>query len=303
MGKSKTVSRPKIIARDWNVGLDRARAALYKKYYTWITGHDGAFLYEKIIQQLYTAILESGDTCIDVGANKGFHTFPMASLVGGAGKVYAFEPISELNSALVERARRETVNQIEFILAALGSKSGDVEFFSIKNYTPLSGLKLRSPPADAVVEQIKVPLMRLDERIARDARVRFIKIDVEGGELDVIKGGLELIKRSRPIIAFEDGRDKAAESYGYTIDDYFRVFSQAELVPIDILGARIRALRIDLSGCRFVDIQIAAALGRAQFTVDIVGEDFGRHARSLAAPISALRTVNAAVAANNGSQR
>ena len=104
MAKSKTVSRPKIIARDWNGGLERARAALYKKYYTWITGHDGAFLYEKIIQQLYTAILEPGDTCIDVGANKGFHTFPMASLVGDAGKVYAFEPISELNAALVERA-------------------------------------------------------------------------------------------------------------------------------------------------------------------------------------------------------
>jgi FkbM family methyltransferase len=239
MAKSKTVNRPKFIARDWNGGLERARAALYKKYYTWITGHDGAFLYEKIIQQLYTAILEPGDTCIDVGANKGFHTFPMALLVGDAGKVYAFEPISELNAALVERARRENVNQIEFIAAALGSTSGDVEFFSVKNYTPLSGLKLRSPPADAVVDQIKVPLMRLDERIARDASVRFIKIDVEGGELDVIKGGLELIRRSRPIIAFEDGRDKAAESYGYTMDDYFRVFSQAELVPIDILGARI----------------------------------------------------------------
>lgn len=239
MAKSKTVSRPRIIPRDWNGGLERARAALYKKYHAWITGHDGAFLYEKIIRQLYTAILEPGDTCIDVGANKGFHTFPMASLVGVAGKVYAFEPISELNAALVERARRENVNQIECIPAALGSKSGDVEFFSVTNYTPLSGLKLRSPPADAVVQQIKVPLMRLDERIARDARVRFIKIDVEGGELDVIKGGLELIRRSRPIVAFEDGRDKAAESYGYTIDDYFRVFSQAELVPIDILGARI----------------------------------------------------------------
>lgn len=239
MAKSKKASHPKIVAPDWNGGLERARAALYKKYYTWIAGHDGAFLYEKIIQQLYSAILEPGDTCIDVGANKGFHTFPMAGLVGGTGKVYAFEPISELRAKLVERARREDVDQIEFILAALGSKSGEVEFFAIKNYTPLSGLKLRSPPADAVVEQIKVPLMRLDERIARDARVRFIKIDVEGGELDVIKGGLELIKRSRPIIAFEDGRDKAAESYGYSLDDYFRVFSQAELVPIDILGARI----------------------------------------------------------------
>lgn len=239
MAKSKKVNRPKIIARAWDGGLERARAALYKKYHTWITGHDGAFLYEKIIQQLYSAILEPGDSCIDVGANKGFHTFPMASLVGGAGKVYAFEPISELNAALVERARRESIDQIEFILAALGSKSGEVEFFNIKNYTPLSGLKLRSPPADAVVERIEIPMMRLDERIAADTRVRFVKIDVEGGELDVIKGGLELIRRSRPIIAFEDGRDKAAESYGYTIDDYFRVFSQAELVPIDILGARI----------------------------------------------------------------
>ena len=64
MAKSKTASRPKAVAPDWNGGLERARAALYKKYYTWITGHDGAFLYEKIIQQLYTAILEPGDTII-----------------------------------------------------------------------------------------------------------------------------------------------------------------------------------------------------------------------------------------------
>ncbi|TWT12603.1 FkbM family methyltransferase [Reyranella sp. CPCC 100927] len=224
---------------EWDGGLERARAALYKKYRTWISGHDGAFLYEKIIQQLYMAILEPGDACIDVGANKGFHSFPMAAAVGNTGKVYAFEPISELNAALVDRARREGVGQVEFIVAALGSTTGVAEFFNIKNYTPLSGLKLRSPPADAVIEKIRVPLMRLDDRIPRDVRIRFIKIDVEGGELDVIKGSLELIKRDRPVIVFEDGRDKAAENYQYTIDDYFGVLSGAELVPLDILGARI----------------------------------------------------------------
>ena len=223
----------------WNGGLERARTALYKKYQTSIRGHDGAFRYEKIIQQLYIVILEPGDACIDVGANKGFHSFPMAAAVGATGKVYAFEPIGELNAALVDRARRDNIGQIEFIVAALGSRTGVAEFFNIKNYTPLSGLRLRSPPPDAVIEKIQVPLMRLDDHIPRDARVRFIKIDVEGGELDVIKGGLELIRRHRPVIVFEDGRDKAAENYNYTIDDYFGVLSSVDLVPLDILGARI----------------------------------------------------------------
>jgi len=223
----------------WNGGVERARTALYKKYQAWIRGHDGAFLYEKIIQQLYSVILEPGDACIDVGANKGFHSFPMAAAVGSTGKVYAFEPIGELNAALVDRARRDNIRQIEFIVAALGSRTGVAEFFNIKNYTPLSGLKLRSPPSDAVIEKIEVPLMRLDDRIPEAARIRFIKIDVEGGELDVIKGSLELIKRDRPVIVFEDGRDKAAENYNYTIDDYFGVLSAVDMVPADILGARI----------------------------------------------------------------
>ena len=56
--------------------------------------------YERIVQEVYEAVLDEGDTAVDVGAHAGRHTLPLARCVGEAGKVFAVEPLPACQETL-----------------------------------------------------------------------------------------------------------------------------------------------------------------------------------------------------------
>lgn len=76
----------------------------------------------------------------------------------------------------------------------------------MKNAPAYSGILKRDYKIDnPEVEEIKVPLKTLDNLIPNDTKIDFIKIDVEGGEFNVIKGAKNLLLNNKPIIIFEFG--------------------------------------------------------------------------------------------------
>ena len=92
----------------------------------------------------------------------------------------------------------------------------------------------------------------LDELVPADCAIRFVKIDVEGGEVDAVRGGRETLARHQPYVAFEHGA-RAAAAYGSSSAELFDLL-------VDEVGLRISLLDAWLAG--------RPALGREQFVAE-----------------------------------
>jgi FkbM family methyltransferase len=183
---------------------------------------------EYFMQYLYCMLIRHGDVVVDVGANKGLHTIPMAHLVGQTGRVYAFEAIPENASLVSNRSVGLNVSVIQAACTnySIRNTQSSVKFCHVRKLDGFSGIRKRPNVIDEwdPVELV-VPTITLDEAIPLDSRVTFIKSDVECGDFHVLQGAERILAKSRPIVIFESGRQYAADLYNYTKDDFFDYFS------------------------------------------------------------------------------
>lgn len=160
-------------------------------------------------------IVQPGTVALDIGANVGYHTLAMSKAVGPTGRIVSFEPqpgIFQLlagNIAINERSNVIALNM------ALGEARGfvDIPPFDYESVANFGALDLRNMlrSEQAAAEFTPVQLQRLDE-IAYARNASLIKLDVEGMELAVLRGGIELLKRRRPALFLEDNMPgKASE--------------------------------------------------------------------------------------------
>jgi FkbM family methyltransferase len=198
------------------------------------TGQLGDF-FEGIINAIYSAILKPGDLAVDCGANCGLHTFPMSELVGPSGRVFAVEAIPDLAAGLAQRR----FSNVDVKATAIGAAAGRASFSVVRDDIGYSGLQQRRDlPGDlpGSVDVIDVPVATLDSLLAdRTQRVRFIKMDLEGGEFHALQGATSIL-RDRPLVIFENGRESAANLYGYTSKDWFGLFDTAGFAVFDLFG-------------------------------------------------------------------
>jgi hypothetical protein len=107
---------------------------------------------------------------------------------------------------------------------------------AIPTYSSLQQRDL-APGLETGIETLEVPLAKLDDiLLGRHQRVRFIRMDLEGGEYHAIRGGFSVIRQDRPFIVFENGRESAARLYGYGRHDWFELFSSLRFSVFDLLG-------------------------------------------------------------------
>jgi FkbM family methyltransferase len=189
--------------------------------------------YEHILECGYRRVIPPDATVIDVGAHEGRHTAVLSELVGQGGRVLAFEPLPHLATALRDKGFDHRVQIHE---CALSDFSGRSSFTYMRGTPEESGLRERIPnkPQQADPITIDVEVRQLDEYLAQLSNVRFIKIDVEGGEVACLRGATKLLGRFRPFISVEYGKPSysvyglnarslydTAESLGYQIADLF----------------------------------------------------------------------------------
>lgn len=131
---------------------------------------------------------------IDVGANNGVYTYALSKI---GAQVEAFEPLPGCVRAL----EAFESSQVNVHAVALSSYSGESEIFvPRKNGVTHTGLASFRRPAGNY-ETVPVPVRRLDEYGFRN--VSFMKIDVEGHELEVLKGAASTIATSHPLLLVE----------------------------------------------------------------------------------------------------
>ena len=162
----------------------------------------------RIEGQLFDQVLRPGNFVIEVGANIGAHTVEIARRVGSTGGVFAFEPQRLVFQNLCANIALNSLLNVECHWAAVGAEEGSV---LVPEVDPgqrgnFGGVSLRK------VEQGRpVPCFTLDGFISMP-QLALIKIDVEGMEADVIKGGLELIARFKPMLYVENDRLESSEA-------------------------------------------------------------------------------------------
>ena len=178
--------------------------------------------YETAEIRFVRELLAPGDTVIDAGANIGFFTMHMADVVGGAGRIYAFEPF-DANADLLERSMAENqfAGRVVFQRAALGASSGQALLTFPAETLNSGGAYLLRPDGQALVGNLQreVPVVALDD-LALRRPVRFIKMDVEGAEPQVIQGARRLILEDRPVILTELHPTQLARASGVGADSF-----------------------------------------------------------------------------------
>jgi len=177
--------------------------------------HD-LYLESERIELVMARLIDDYSNCIDIGCHIGSSLSAMVRYAP-RGKHVAFEPVPEK----VEWLKRK-FPEVDVKAVALGESRGKVKFYNNLLRSGFSGFGNDSVGGDETAE-IVVDCERLDDLVCDDRRYSYIKIDVEGAELIVLKGGRETIMRDRPVILFESSHDGAAK-IGLSRDDLFCFF-------------------------------------------------------------------------------
>jgi FkbM family methyltransferase len=183
-------------------------------------------LFENVIEEIYTKILAAGELALDGGAHVGRHSFPLAECVGKSGLVLAVEAHPKLAHEFVKRARKRGLAQVETVAAALSNRVARVPFHCVKQHSAYSGIRARRYDFEDDVQVIEVAATTIDALIADRASrsLRFVKLDLEGGEFRALEGGVATLKTHRPLVVFENDQDRSAENYGYSKEEWFKFF-------------------------------------------------------------------------------
>ncbi|GAB4487720.1 MAG: FkbM family methyltransferase [Saprospiraceae bacterium] len=182
--------------------------------------------YDRQTRRVIERVCKPASNCLDVGCHKG-EIMDLFLQNAPRGTHYGFEPIPGLFEDLQKKyAGLENCRLLDI---ALSDKKGTSSFNYVVSNPSYSGLLKRN--YDHPNEQdtlITVHTERLDDLLPADFQVDLIKIDVEGGEILVLRGALETLRRCKPVVIFEHGLG-ASELYGATPEQVFDLFEQCGL--------------------------------------------------------------------------
>ena len=201
--------------------------------------------YEQEYVKILSLFIKPGDLVVDVGANIGYFSIQFSKLVGQHGSVVAFEP----NPKAFEILKRNTSRKenIKCFNLGLSDKSSRLDFFIPDDNTAVASLVkdfasanlnyFESGQAESL-QHIKVDVVNgsdfLDSKGIEN--IKFIKIDVEGWEMNVLKGLESLIKKSPELVVFIEfnilaqtmSGHKPEELLNYLVNLGFNIFCISE---------------------------------------------------------------------------
>lgn len=152
---------------------------------------------------------------IDVGANLGLLTIIAAKKVGASGHVYAFEPSERERGYLQRNLALNQLNNVTILPYAVGDAPG-VARLAVSQDGGSNSLKQNANPEQQIQSWQEVEIVTLDHIAAQHnlRKVALIKIDVEGGDINVLKGASQLLSTPKPPIIMAEFCDATAAGFG-----------------------------------------------------------------------------------------
>ncbi|MBU6500544.1 MAG: FkbM family methyltransferase [Patescibacteria group bacterium] len=173
--------------------------------------------------ELFSKLIKSGDTVMDIGANFGWYTMDFARLNAPNGLVFAFEPTPEAYRNLTENVRLNGLDsppRVISINSAVGGEKGKTKIYIPRKlgsaFATLNPSTIKKDFVD--LEATEVYKTTLDEFLATSANapkhIDFIKCDVEGAELEVIKGARKTLSGEHPPLLYVEVNENKNRSDG-----------------------------------------------------------------------------------------
>ena len=184
-------------------------------------------LYDIQTIEVMKRVLKKDSNGVDVGCHQGSILREILSFAP-KGAHFAFEPLPEMYQGLLESFG--SVQGLRIYDCALSDTTGTTSFQHVISNPGYSGIrKRRYDRPHEQIQEISVKIELLDNIIPRNIPIHFVKVDVEGAELQVFRGGIETIRNSRPVIVFEHGLG-AADYYGTSPESIYDLLtSQCDL--------------------------------------------------------------------------
>ena len=237
---------------EWNpkVALGRAVTALLperavhllkKKYYGYLLSHQPDSWREKDAR-VVGHLVGSGDRVIDIGASIGEYTRYLSQLVGPSGHVYSFEPNPPIYQYLSHNVRKLKLPNVHLYDSALSDRQGRASIV-IPRYRWGSechyDATLETGWAGSDCRRVEVRVNTLDSFFVDSGEaISFLKCDVNYHELACLRGGLQILRRSKPAILIEILPDP--DQGGSQAAQVFELLGQNGYLPYWFDGQRLQ---------------------------------------------------------------
>ncbi len=157
-------------------------------------------------------LVRNGDTCIDIGANLGYYTRTISRLAGPSGRVLAVEPMPPVLAVLRRNVRR--CRNVEILPYALGEENRTIEMANdsaARDGYLGTGQNFVNEEGVAASVSYTAEMRRGTDLFGTLPKIDFIKCDIEGYELHVMRQIRPLLERHRPTVLIETGGPNRAE--------------------------------------------------------------------------------------------
>lgn len=164
----------------------------------------GLWGYEGETTRVFLDLVKNAETVIDIGANTGLFAL-LAARAEPTCRVWAFEPVPFIFDMLQKNVRLNRLSNVETVAAAVTDFVGETTFYITRTNVGIPTDSSSCQGFRAQVDELRLPAITLDEFVSRHgiARLDLLKIDAEGAEAKVLRGGMRTIERDRPFIIGE----------------------------------------------------------------------------------------------------
>jgi len=198
--------------------------------------------YEEFETETVKKIIKKNDIVLDVGANIGYLTLIFAKLVGENGKVYAFEPDPTNFDLLKKNVETNGYKNVILVRKALSDKTGKTKLFlSNKN----SGNHMMVDTNENR-HSVEIEMITGDDYF-RDFsnQINFIKMDIEGAEIDALRGMSSLLQKMNDIKIMIEFAPYWLKNFGYDPLELLSLLNQYDFTLSEIDGSRKKIIPID----------------------------------------------------------
>ena len=176
---------------------------------------------ERLVEEKEMALLprlvDEGDHVLDIGANFAYYSTRLSALVGGAGKVTAFEPIPFTHDVCSALLKKLGATNVALFQKGVGARDDQVEFsVPLQDFGAMSAGQAHMAERNNELEgkenyysfnratEFTCHVVALDDFLTLDERpLSFVKIDIEGAEFYALQGMRRLLEEHRPVVLIE----------------------------------------------------------------------------------------------------
>lgn len=182
----------------------------YKPLYTLFKNKQDSFE----IKLLKKYLVEK-DVVLDIGANIGYYATILSKIVGREGKVFCFEP--DLKNFNYLKIATKKLNNTFVLNKAVGSKTEKIKIYTSK----IINVDHRTYKPDQYDKEIEIEALSIDDYLSSNLKVDFIKIDIQGYEMEAIKGMKMILEKNNHIKLISEFWPYGLKKAGSSVTEYF----------------------------------------------------------------------------------